>query len=1135
MLFGLASEGGEYGAGAIIMANGDGSELEVSHSFHATIGKNPMNCQLVEAADGKLYGMTLSGGAWLKGVLFSYDPSTGAYEIHVNFDGTTTGGHAYSGLTLASDGKLYGMTSAGGTNNEGVIFSFDPSSKEFVNLHNFEAATGSQPTGSLIESSDGLLYGVTNSGGIDAAGVIFKFNPEDGSYTKLRDFSTEGRKPFQGFIAVNDKFYGMTSQGGTNDDGVIYEYSPADNSVVTLHNFSMAEGATPLGVLTAATNGKLYGMTLTGGANSNGVIFEFDLSNNDYNKLFDFNEQDGIAPYGSLFQAADGKLYGVTEQGNEDKGGLFEYDLTSGTFTNIISFYDNDTGATSRTTLMQAANGKLYGMTSSGGLGSEGVLFEFDPATHAYAKKVEMGVSVDGRWPQGDLVQADNGKLYGTSYNGGVSRVGVFFEFDITNQSFSKKFDFDVANGTNPVSTLLAASNGKLYGFAGGGGVHNRGVLYEYDPATANYTKKYDFMTETGSPVGGPVQVGESKIYGVTNAGGANDNGILFEFDFVTGEFAKKADFDNTATGRYPLGTLLLSDNKLFGLTERGGVNDIGVLFEYDLQSGALTKRVDFDEAAKGAYPKGKLVLVDGKIYGHTNYGGEFGSGVIFEYDPATTNFTRKYSFDDDYTMGADVVGGLVQSGNGKLYAATAQGGLSNLGAFYEFDIANGTYTKKHDLTGLNGARVSGAFIFVSMEPQNLVFNALTEKTFGDVSFDLSATSDTDTEITFASSNPNVASVSGATITIHGAGTTTITASQQGSKQYHSATVERTLVVNKAPQSITFESFEEKTFGDASFSPGASSSVDLPIVYTSSNHSVATIDGETIIITGAGSTVITASQPGNNNYLPAADVEQTLIVNKKAQTITMSEFAEWEYRTDPFTLDGNASSGLALTYQSSNEAVATIEGNVLTVVGVGSTEITASQSGNDNYLAADNVIRPLTIVKANQVIDFAALEDRGTLDEPFQLNASASSLLPVTFTSSNELVASVEGSVVTINGTGVTSITASQAGDAHYNAAEDVVRELNVLLITGADDPIAARFEIYPNPVNDNLFIKMMKNAVDLREVVIIDQLGRRLTLPIVKSSVDGMFECSTTTLTNGIYVLFVAGEKRGRMIAVSH
>jgi surface protein len=333
----------------------------------------------------------------------------------------------------------------------------------------------------------------------------------------------------------------------------------------------------------------------------------------------------------------------------------------------------------------------------------------------------------------------------------------------------------------------------------------------------------------------------------------------------------------------------------------------------------------------------------------------------------------------------------------------------------------------------------------VNKAEQSITFDALAAKTYGDATFDLAATASSGLAVSYISSDVNVATVSGSTVTIVGAGSAVITASQAGNVNYNAATpVKQTLVVNKADQAITFDALAAKTYGDAAFNLTATASSGLPVSYSSSDETVATISGSTVTIVGAGAATITASQAGNANYNAATPVAQTLTVNKAEQSITFNALAAKIYGDAPFDLTATASSGLPVSYSSSDETVATISGSTVTIVGAGSAVITASQAGNANYNAATPVAQTLTVNKAEQSISFAALAAKTYGDAAFDLTATASSGLPVSYSSSDETVATISGSTVTIVGAGSAVITATQAGNANYNAATPVEQTLVV-------------------------------------------------------------------------------------------
>jgi uncharacterized repeat protein (TIGR03803 family) len=189
--------------------------------------------------------MTVFGGSSDYGVIFSFDPSTSTYAKFMDFNGIN-GSNPYGSLIQKNDGKIYGMTAYGGTNDAGVIFAFDPSTYTFAKLKDFDSANGSHPSGSLIPAKDGKLYGMTVSGGSSDAGVIFSFVPSS-TYTKLKDFdNTNGGYPYGSLMQASDgKLYGMTGYGGSIDAGVIFAFDPSTSIYTKFQDFDITNGANP--------------------------------------------------------------------------------------------------------------------------------------------------------------------------------------------------------------------------------------------------------------------------------------------------------------------------------------------------------------------------------------------------------------------------------------------------------------------------------------------------------------------------------------------------------------------------------------------------------------------------------------------------------------------------------------------------------------------------------------------------------------------------------------------------------------------------------------------------------------------------------------------------------------------------
>jgi uncharacterized repeat protein (TIGR03803 family) len=706
--WGLTELGGGSDLGTIFRTDTGGSNLMVKYTFTADLpGASPQG-DLIQAANGKLYGMTSAGEANESGILFEYDPVTTSYSKLVEFTGPN-GANPAGSLIQATNGKIYGLTLNGGTSGMGVLFEYDLSNSTYTIKVNFSGpAEGANPRGSLIQAKNGLLYGMASTGGINNVGTIFSYNLATSSLTKLVDFNgvSNGASPAGALMqSTSGKLFGLTFNGGMNNIGVLFQFDPATLIYTKLKDFSAAAtGANPQGALLEASNGKLYGMTTGGGANSSGIIFEYDTLSAAFTNKIDF---DGIvqggSPSGSLIEIPGGNLYGMNNLGGTGSSGiLFEYNLASATLTDKIDFTGSN-GASPQGSVVAASNGKLYGMTYAGGINGNGVLFEYDPAMNSYANKIDFNTASAGANPTSSLIQASNGKLYGMTSAGGVYGVGTLFEFDTTTSTYTKKVDFDgPVNGFSPKGALIQASNGKLYGMANSGGANNDGVLFEFDPVTSIYTKKVDLLAlSSGSnPFGTLIQAKNGLLYGTTYNGGNLGNGTLFEYDPLTASLTTKVHFDYSLTGANPYSALLqVSTGKLYGMTLNGGVDSSGVLFSYDIGTGTYSKKMDFNYhiPAGGYNPNGALIEgPNGKLYGLTTLGGSSDNGVIFEYDTSSNVYAVKHSLVGS-TDGLSPQSSLIMASDKKLYGMASNGGAIGYGTLFAFDPALGIFSKKDD------------------------------------------------------------------------------------------------------------------------------------------------------------------------------------------------------------------------------------------------------------------------------------------------------------------------------------------------------------------------------------------------------------------------------------------------------
>ena len=313
--------------------------------------------------------------------------------------------------------------------------------------------------------------------------------------------------------------------------------------------------------------------------------------------------------------------------------------------------------------------------------------------------------------------------------------------------------------------------------------------------------------------------------------------------------------------------------------------------------------------------------------------------------------------------------------------------------------------------------------------------------------FEFTATSSADKEVVYSIDNADVAIIEGNVLTIVGAGVANITATAAGDATYNSASAVKQISIEYLTQSITWnQDFAGLTIESESISLEATIDSELEIVYESSNPNVAIIFDGKLVILGVGEATITAKQEGNKAYSAAVSVSKNIVVNKADQAIVWEQdLSSLTLESEVVELNANSTKSLEVVYESTNTAVATIKGNQLTIVGAGTTTIVARQSGNENYNAAADVEKTITINKLTQTITWEQdLTSVSLADDYVTLTATASSGLPVVYSSSNPAVASISGNVLSIQGEGEATITASVAETERYLAAESVVKVISL-------------------------------------------------------------------------------------------
>ncbi len=392
----------------------------VLHSFTggSSDGSRPSYGTLLQSGS-LLYGMAEHGGSSNLGTIFSFNASNSVLTVLHSFSGSQSDGAVPYSITLIKSGSLlYGMTSAGGVDGLGTIFSFNISNSVLTVLHSFPGyAGGSTPFGSLTMSGN-ILYGAATYGGAYGHGTIFSYNTSNSVFTTLHSFasgSSDGSVDTNYLIKSGNILYGDTFYGGSSNLGTIFSFNISNSVLTVLHSFTGgSDGSTPEGGLVLVGN-ILYGTGEGYSSIANGVIFSYNTSNSVFSTLHTFSGSfDGSRPQGSLTVLGN-VLYGTAPFGGDNGyGTIFSYDTANSTYETVHSFYRTafgsgpsfrPDGSVAWGSLIQYGN-QLYGVTTYGGAANNGVIFSY--GTYSYQWYAMPGTAAAQCTPNDAIPGADN-------------------------------------------------------------------------------------------------------------------------------------------------------------------------------------------------------------------------------------------------------------------------------------------------------------------------------------------------------------------------------------------------------------------------------------------------------------------------------------------------------------------------------------------------------------------------------------------------------------------------------------------------------------------------------------------------------------------------------------------------------
>jgi uncharacterized repeat protein (TIGR03803 family) len=499
-----------------------------------TSGSTPYGSLLFSG--GMLYGMTSDGGANQDGSIFSIAPDGANYSTLYSFNAITDGANPSASLILSGN-TLYGTTVNGISGGiMGAVFSITTTGNSFTVLKSFNASSGDgdQPDCSLV-LSNGVLYGSTMLEGDVGYGTLFSLHTEGSDYTELSDLragSLAGSNPAGDGVISGSKLYGMTAQGGSAGYGVIFSMGVDGSSYAVLHSFlgNASDGRGTTGNLIVSGN-TLYGMTSAAGAHGNGTIFSIGMDGSNYTVLYSFvgDATDGGNPNGSLVISGT-TLYGMALGGGaHGNGTIFSISTTGAHFTLLYSFAGNATdGASPEGSLILSGN-ILYGMANYAGSGANGSVFSIHTDGTLFTELHGFTGGADGGAPSGSLVLSGN-TLYGMTPHDGNSD-GTIFSVNTDGTGYEVLYHFTGGyDGSNPLGSLLISGH-TLYGTANSGGGGGSGAIFSIHTDGTQFSTLYSFVSSAsaGTHPSGSLILYENELIGMTSSQGLHSGGAVFE------------------------------------------------------------------------------------------------------------------------------------------------------------------------------------------------------------------------------------------------------------------------------------------------------------------------------------------------------------------------------------------------------------------------------------------------------------------------------------------------------------------------------------------------------------------------------------------------------------------------------
>jgi hypothetical protein len=664
----------------------------------------------------------------------------------------------------------------------------------------------------------------------------------------------------------------------------------------------------------------------------------------------------------------------------------------------------------------------------------------------------------------------------------GISSSKLFWEYDPALNTWNKIANFPGSPGYIDAAFSIA-SKGYLY--------DRDKTLWEYDPSTGNWAQK------TPCPAGTPnmtFAIG-NKAYGVVGK-------LLYEYDPATDKWTKKTNFGGVA--RAGAVAFSIGGKGYVGLGNDEYGNPVKDFWVYNQSLDIWAKVADFPGINRFFTRSAGIGAKGYVLFGSNQYSID-DLNDVWAYTPDNLSEQKILSPDTVIKKFTDPDFDFV---------ATSSSGLPTTFSVLDAPIGSVVNNKIHitgigktlivvKLAGNSSYREStdkSTLFIVTKVPQTITLPQITQKTYGDTDIDPGATSTSGLRVNYSSSNTAVAIISNGKIHITGAGTTTIKALQAGEGYYDVAPdVSQTLTVSKANQVITFPEIITKNLGSADFDPGAVSSSNLPVSYSSG---AAIVDGKLHLIS-AGSYIVTASQAGDNNYNAATSVTRTFTV------LFALPANNFQISTTSVSCKGQNNGAITINATQNLNYTAVITGNGLNKSNTFTTDVSFATLTAGTY----NVC-----ITVNGQADYKQCFDL-VITEPKDLSAYVS--IGKDERTVTLQLNGADNYNINLNGT-TYHATESQITLPIGNSSNKLIVSTDKLCQGTIEQIINKSGNLipYPNPFKDVLYINLGESVVATAVVKVYNLINGNLVQSALYNNKSGVAQLDLSKLNNGIYSL---------------